>query len=141
MLGTLQGPLYDSNWLSEYMWEESKLLFLVPLHPLESRLEAWMRLTVYQEWRRAIDRHDEQDRPKQRSWSSPMDPGLGAVVIIHSMTTARGQPLNGRIRLITSWHAGVTKQNDPGRFQLLLRTHQRINGASWKLRKSHISLL
>ena len=70
-----------------------------------------------------------------------MDPGLGAVVIIHSLTIARGQPLNGRIRLITSWHAGVTKQNDPGRFQLLLRTHQRINGASWKLRKSHISLL
>jgi len=42
MLGTLQGPLYDSNWLSEYMWEESKLLFLVPFHPLESRFEAWM---------------------------------------------------------------------------------------------------
>jgi len=40
MLGTLQAPLYDSNWLSEYMWEESKLLFLVPFHPLESQMEA-----------------------------------------------------------------------------------------------------
>jgi len=141
MLGTLQGPLYNSDWLSEYMWEESKLLFLVPLHPLESRMEAWMQLTVYQEWRRAIDRHDEQDRPKQRSWFSPMDPGLGAVVIIHSLTTARGQPLNGRIGLITSWHTGVTGHNKPGRFQLLFRTHQRFDGASWKLRKSNISLL
>jgi hypothetical protein len=102
MLGTLQGPLYDSSWLSEYVWEESKLLFLVPLYLLESLMEAWMRLTVCQEWRRTINSREEQDHPKQRSWSSPMDPGLGAVVIIHSLTTPRGQPLNGKIGLITS---------------------------------------
>jgi len=101
MLGTLQGPLYDSSWLSEYVWEESKLLFLVPLHPLESRLEAWMRLTVCQEWRRVINSREEQDHPKQRSWYSPIDPGLGAVVIIHSLTIPRGQPLNGNIGLIS----------------------------------------
>jgi len=46
-----------------------------------------MQLTVYQEWRRTIDRHEGQDRPKQRSWSSPMDPGLG-VVADHSTRLA-----------------------------------------------------
>ena len=70
-----------------------------------------------------------------------MDPGLTAVVIIHSLTTERGQPLNGRIGLITSWHTGLTGQNEPGKFQLLLRKHQMFDGASWKLRKSNISLL
>ena len=141
MLGTLQGPLYDSSWLSEYVWEESKLSLLVPLHPLESRSEAWMRLTVCQEWRQTINSRKDQDHPKQRSWSSPMDPGLGAVVIIHSLTTPRGQPLNGKIGLITSWHAEETGQNEPGRFQLLLCTHQRFDGTSWKLRISNTSLL
>ena len=43
MLGTLQGPLYDSNWLSDYVKEESKLIFLVPLHLNETWMEAWMR--------------------------------------------------------------------------------------------------
>ena len=42
--------------------------------------------------------------------------------------------------MITSWHAGDTGQNEPGRFQLLLRTHQRFDDASWKLRKRNISL-
>jgi len=100
-----------------------------------------MRLTVCQEWRWAIDSHGEQGRSQQRSWSSPMDPELGAVVFIHSLTSARGQHLNGRVGLITSWHTGVTGQNEPGRFKLLLRAHQRFDGESWKLRKSNMSLV
>ena len=46
-----------------------------------------MRLTVCQEWRWAIDSHGEQGRSQQRSWSSPMDPGLG-VVADHSTRLA-----------------------------------------------------
>jgi len=141
MLSTLQGPLYDCSWLSEYMWEESKLIFLVPLHPLESQIEAWMWLTVYREWRQAIDSHDGLGHQKQRSWSSPMSPGLSAVVIIHSLTSECGRHLNCRVGLITSWHAGVTEKYEPGRSKLLLHTHQRFDGASWKLRKGNMSLL
>jgi len=89
----------------------------------------------------AIDSHDELGRPKQRSWSSLMSPRLGAVVIIHSLTSERGRHLNGRVGLINSWHAGVTGQYEPGRFKLLLRTHQRFDFASWKLSKSNMSLL
>jgi len=118
MLGTLHGHLYDSIWLSEYVWKESKLLFLVPLHPLESRMEAWMRPTVCEEWRRTINSREEQDHLKKTSWSSPerdnvvywktkrkinddlqwscpMDLGLGAVVIIHSLTTPQASPSDG----------------------------------------------
>jgi len=86
-------------------------------------------------------RQPQWGRSKQRSWSSPMSPGLGAVVIIYSLTSERGWHLNSRVGLITSWHAGVTGQYEPGRFKLLLRTHQRFDGASWKLRISNMSLL
>ena len=154
IIGRLQGPMWDTSLLCEYIWEESKLICMVPVgkvgcpaginmkagSALKQREEMWLASTDHTEWRKLSGRKNWMGTPENRLWNSPEEVGRGAVAVIHSLTTTRSQPLHGKICLITK-RITSSDHSQPSQLVARIRTQTGFTGDTWSLKKMNLSLL
>jgi len=131
VVGTLQGPLPQFSRLSGYVWEETKLLFLIPSRRLAGGNATW--------WDALQVPHPSKEAPPVEGlgpswpWRTPGPIAAGMVVLVHSLETAKH--LNGQVAMV------LKRVSDTGRFAIRLRDFSAFNGATVQVKPLNVSLL